>query len=146
MKKGINAHYFLDVNVLLALAWGGHQFHKLAHQWFKKHYKMGWATSSITQLAFIRVSANPNFTEGYLDISASMNILQEIVNYPGHVFIDYLPSPLNSQIINFDKVLGHKQFTDVYLVDIAKFYELKFVTFDQRLLYVVDKDSLVMLG
>lgn len=52
----------LDVNVLLALAWSNHQHHAAAHHWFDETDGRRFATCSLTQLAFIRLSSNPSFT------------------------------------------------------------------------------------
>ena len=49
----------LDVNVLVALAWPNHIFHKAAREWFSSVHQAGWATCPITQSGFVRVSSNP---------------------------------------------------------------------------------------
>ena len=53
--------YLLDANVLLALAWPNHEFHETAHRWWT-HSRKRWATCALTELAFIRLSSNPEFT------------------------------------------------------------------------------------
>ena len=52
----------LDANVLLALAWPQHAHHALAVDWFRRSAARHWATCALTQLAFIRISANPRIT------------------------------------------------------------------------------------
>ena len=47
-----------DVNVLVALAWPNHVHHARALDWFREHSPLGWATCSITETGFVRVSSN----------------------------------------------------------------------------------------
>jgi predicted nucleic acid-binding protein len=47
----------LDVNVLLAMAWPNHQFHLAVVRRLESRPNR-WATCAITQLGFIRLSAN----------------------------------------------------------------------------------------
>ena len=48
----------LDINVLLALAWPNHDHHDAAHRWFDEVPDRKWATCTLTQLGFIRISSN----------------------------------------------------------------------------------------
>jgi predicted nucleic acid-binding protein len=54
--------WMADVNLLLALAWPNHQFHRRARVWFAEHAGAGWATCAVTQLGFVRLSSNPAYT------------------------------------------------------------------------------------
>ncbi len=48
----------LDVHVLVALAWPDHGHHGAARRWFGAHHGEGWATCSVTEAGFIRVSSS----------------------------------------------------------------------------------------
>ena len=52
-----------DVNVLVAIAWPEHTFHASAVAWFDAHADNGWATCPITELGFLRISANEPLSE-----------------------------------------------------------------------------------
>lgn len=47
--------FLLDVNVLVALAFPSHPFHKPAHSWFHREPGRPWATCALTQAGYLRV-------------------------------------------------------------------------------------------
>ena len=51
--------HLLDISVLFPLFWAGHAHHARCRAWFLKHRHEGWATCAETQLAFVRLAANP---------------------------------------------------------------------------------------
>ncbi|MBL8175293.1 MAG: hypothetical protein JNK48_11535 [Bryobacterales bacterium] len=57
MKKASSDLLLLDVNVLLAIAWPNHQFHRAAVKAVSARNR--WATCALTQLGFIRLSSIP---------------------------------------------------------------------------------------
>lgn len=125
---------FPDVNVLLALAWPNHQFHDLARAWYGTAEGSGWATCAVTQLGFIRLSSNRAFSEHAKTPGEATQMLADLVSRPSHQFIARLPAPGDdcfSQIAQ--KLQGHRQVTDAYLVAVALAHDLTLVTFDQRI-------------
>ena len=49
----------LDVNVLLALAWPNHQHHAVAHRWFRRESRRGWATwNGLAELEGVGLAGN----------------------------------------------------------------------------------------
>ena len=58
MKRGSSNTLLLDVNVLLAIAWPNHQFFPTARKRLESH-RGRWATCALTELGFIRLSAQP---------------------------------------------------------------------------------------
>jgi predicted nucleic acid-binding protein len=48
-----------------------------------------------------------------------------------HVFFSSLPSPARFARV-FDRVLGHRQVTDAYLVGLARHHKASLLTFDTR--------------
>lgn len=48
---------FLDVNLLVALAWPNRVHHAVAHAWFRRNQSNGWATCPVSQAGFVRVSS-----------------------------------------------------------------------------------------
>lgn len=107
----------LDVNVLLALAWPNHQHHLLAQQWFQVNAANGWATCAVTELAFIRLSSNPAFTENAVTPQQAAALLRQSCAHPAH---------LNRASIRaddpaiFNSALGHQQVQDAWLVEVAR--------------------------
>src|SRR5512137_2417140 len=85
----------LDVNVLVALAWPNHQFHRLARGRLERS-REPWATCALTQLGFIRLSSNPavvGISKTPLEAAA---LLAQFLRDPQHVYLDSLPAPAAS--------------------------------------------------
>lgn len=120
----------LDVNSLLALAWPNHQFHGAAHAWFARDALRGWATCSLTQLGFVRLSANPAFTSCPVTPFDACRLLAQWTARPEHVFWGEQPAP---QPPDFSRALGHQQVNDCYLLRLAEHHRGTLVTFDARL-------------
>jgi toxin-antitoxin system PIN domain toxin len=123
----------LDVNVLLALAWPNHQFHRPARQWFAGH-DSAWCTCALTQLGFVRLSSNPAFTDQAKLPAEATRVLVEMTRHPRHRFIAELQELDSSEFTAaVGRLLGHQQVTDAYLVALAQGHGVQLVTFDRRL-------------
>jgi toxin-antitoxin system PIN domain toxin len=119
----------LDVNVLLALAWPNHQHHTIAHNWFSTQSRNGWASCALTQLAFIRLSANPAYTANAVSPQEAAALLAEFIQHKHHRF--WSSPPATSPNI-YSHALGHQQVTDAYLATIARHQKGRLVSFDAR--------------
>ncbi len=120
----------LDANVLLALAWPNHQFHAAAHRWFAREAGGGWATCALTQLAFVRLSANPAFTRFPAAPAEAARLLGLCTAHVGHRFWDSAPAPAPA---DFARALGHQQVNDAYLLALVVHRRGRLVTFDTRI-------------
>jgi hypothetical protein len=109
----------LDVNLLVALAWPNHVHHLVAHRWFSRHARRGWATCSIVELGFIRVSSNARALPAAVSPQEAMALLQRITALPRHHFwpddVRFAESPHVAR----SRVVGHQQVTDAHLVALA---------------------------
>ena len=119
----------LDANVLLALAWPNHQHHSAAHDWFSAQSRHGWASCAFTQVAFIRLSANPAYTPSAVSPQEAAALLEEFLLHKHHRF---WPSPPAAMPKVYSRALGHQQVTDAYLAMIAHHQKGRLVTFDTR--------------
>jgi uncharacterized protein len=131
MKKGSSNLLLPDVNVLIGLAWPNHQFHSVALRMLAASTDR-WATCALTQLGFIRLSSNPAVSPAAKSPSEAAALLEAMTGDALHVYLESLPAPVASRR-HFEKVLGHKQVTDAYLLALARRYNATFVTFDTRL-------------
>jgi toxin-antitoxin system PIN domain toxin len=127
----VNLVALLDTNVLLALAWPNHQHHVLAHSWFKRGSRHGWATCAFTQLGFIRLSSNPAFSADAVLPREAACLLQQWVKMDSHHF---WKSPEAAGETIYEHVLGHQQVNDAWLVEVARVNKGKLVTLDSRIL------------
>lgn len=117
----------LDANVLLALTWPNHQHHGAAHDWFRSHARHGWASCAFTQVAFIRLSANPAYTPSAVSPREAALLLTELLQHKNHCF---WPSPPAVNPGVYSRALGHQQVNDAYLVSVARKKNGRLVTFD----------------
>ncbi|MEO8103827.1 MAG: TA system VapC family ribonuclease toxin [Betaproteobacteria bacterium] len=121
-KSSSNAEpaYLLDVNVLIALAWPQHVHHKAAHVWFDQAGCKRWASCPLTQLAFVRISSNAKIITNAVSPRAAMQALAQMTALSGHQFWpDDLPL---GGLASFSRasLVGHRQVTDAYLLEIAR--------------------------
>jgi len=138
----MNAPALLDTNVLLALAWPNHQHHSVAHTWFRKFSKHGWATCAFTQLGFIRLSSNPAFTADAVLPREAARLLQQWVKMEAHQF---WKSPSAAGEMIYEHALGHQQVNDAWLVEVARTNKGKLVTLDGRITAHVKRGKMAAL-
>lgn len=111
--------YLLDINILVALSWANHEQHEAASSWFRTHYRFGWATCPLTQAGFVRVSSNPRVFPDAPPPSKVLELLETNLNHPGHRFWK-LDIGLSDAVSPFaDRLAGHQQITDAYLLGLA---------------------------
>lgn len=122
----------LDVNVLIALAWPTHVHHALAHRWFARNFRRGWATCPLTQLGFVRVSSNPAIIPEAVTAREALEVLAAIISRRGHVFWPDAIS-LADPALPAGQIMGHRQFTDAYLLALAAHHRGRLVTLDSSI-------------
>ena len=129
-SKSSPAPYLLDVNVLIALAWPLHVHHVIAHAWFESVGQHSWSTCPLTQLAFVRISSNAKIISTAVSPRAAVQALGTMVALAGHVFWadDLEVNDLASFTSN--ALVGHRQVTDAYLIELAKRHKGKVATLD----------------
>lgn len=129
--------YLLDVNTLIALAWPNHVHHAPASEWFVAHYAAGWATCSVTESGFVRVSSNPRATPEAKTPAEALYLLRQMVSQAGHSFWPDEISMAKSELVDSSKLLGHRQITDAHLIALAIHHGGRLVSFDRRLRDIV---------
>jgi len=125
--------FLLDVNVLIALGWNGHPDHRAAQAWFAKNNSKGWATCPFTQAAFVRIVSNPAFSSDAVSPVEALTLLTTNLNHPRHQFwADNLS--LRDAVQPFEeRLVGHRQITDAYLLGLAIQKKGKLATLDQNM-------------
>jgi toxin-antitoxin system PIN domain toxin len=122
----------LDVNVLIALIWPEHQFHRQASSWFDRNARHGWATCPVTQMGFVRILASSPIPNAPT-ISEALGLLEPNLDHPDHEFwpdeIGLVPA------VNLTGVTlrGHRQVTDAYLLGLAMHNKGNLATFDRSI-------------
>lgn len=118
----------LDVNVLLALTNPDHVHFARAQAWFAG--VDGWATTPMTEAAFVRLMLNPALAGRHVPAVEVLDVLAKLVKVKGHVFWPDESSWLKPQI-DMSVMVGHQQVTDFHLVDLAARHGGKLATFDR---------------
>jgi toxin-antitoxin system PIN domain toxin len=111
--------YLLDVNVLIALAWSSHVHHELAQTWFEERRSAGFGTCPLTEIGFLRISANPKFTRKAVLPTEALALLERIRSMPEHEFW-VADLSATAALAHGENIMGHRQITDAYLLALAR--------------------------
>jgi uncharacterized protein len=109
----------LDVSVLIALADEKHVAYRKVHKWFLGLDGRLWATCALTVAGFVRITSNPRFFQPRLDVWEAIELLARLTALPGHRFWA-MDITLAEAVQPFqDRLVGHRQVTDGYLLGLA---------------------------
>jgi uncharacterized protein len=131
----LNNGYLLDLNVLAALSSDEHEFHGKAHRWFDS-LATAWALCPLTEAGFIRLAANPAARVGPGSIKRATEVLTELVRLPGYCYWPITDSWVSLTAPFADRIFGHQQVTNAYLLGMAIKKDGVLVTFDRGLKYL----------
>lgn len=124
--------YLLDVNVWVALLDEAHVHHALAVA-FMQRRKVQIATCPLVENGVIRVLNLPGYSKhGPAGFEAVSNKLQQICADADHEFWPDTLSLRSPNQVNWSRVLGHNQITDVYLLALAVANKGSLATLDHR--------------
>ncbi|HXM22848.1 MAG TPA: TA system VapC family ribonuclease toxin [Terriglobales bacterium] len=133
--------FLLDVNVLVALAWPGHEAHERVQVWFARNADLGWATCPFTQSAFVRILSNPVFSSRAVSPQEALRALNISLKHPAHRFWA-ADIAFGDAVRRFQgRLVGHKQVTDAYLLGLALHKRGKVATLDRSLAALLDPKS-----
>jgi len=135
------SQFLLDVNVLLALAWPAHRSNPNARNWFDKHAHHGWATCAFTEAAFVRILSNPIFTPDAVTPPGAVKALEAFVQTPLHHFWADDISFAEAVRPFRQRLMGHRQVSDAYLLGLAIHKRGKLATLDRGILSLLPGDS-----
>lgn len=122
----------LDVNVLIALLDAGHIHHELAMSWLGGEIKHGWASCPITQNGCVRIMSQPNYPAA-LPAPHIAERLAEASASAEHMFWPADVNLLEKGVVAWQRMLGHRQVTDAYLLALAVQHGGRLVTLDRRI-------------
>lgn len=125
--------FLLDVNVLIGLLRQDHVSHKIVKHWFQRAGAQGFVTCPLTEASFVRIVSNPRFSEPFLDISEALEMLRIVSNLPGHRFWAMDAGFLDAVDPFTERLFGHQQVTDAYLLGMAVKKKGKLVTLDRAI-------------
>ena len=121
----------VDINVLIASVDEGHVFYRTVHGWFRQLGSKPWATCPLVQAGFVRIISNPYFHEQPVTLGEALDILAGITQRPGHRFWP-MDIGLAEAVHPFqERLFGHKQVADAYLLGLAIRNKGTLVTLDR---------------
>ena len=121
----------LDVNVLIASVDEGHVAYKAVHAWLHDSAGRHWATCPLTQAGFVRIISNLQFHEHPVTLAQAFQLLTTITQRPGHRFWP-MDITLAEAVQPFqERLFGHRQVTDAYLLGLAIKNKGRIVTLDR---------------
>jgi len=108
--------YLLDVNVLIALTEQGHMHHRTVVKWFNTP-GLDWGLCAFSEAGLLRVTANSNV--GKVSVWEASEILKALEKHPGY---RYWPITAGWSVLAEpfrERIYGHQQITDAYLLGLA---------------------------
>lgn len=120
----------LDINMLVALTWPNHVHHLKAREWFDENSTAGWATSSITETGFVRVSSNHRVIDGAVSPAAALDVLRALCVLEGHQFWAD-DARLCEDPVDLSRLATNRQVTDTHLVALAASRRGRLATLDR---------------
>jgi uncharacterized protein len=122
----------LDINLLIALCDPNHLDHRRVAVWFEQTGGKAWVSCPITENGFIRILSNPNYPGLSGNVSAATKLLQELQKQKGHEFWadDY---SIVDGTVDFGRLAGHRQITDLYLLGLAVRRKGRFSSLDRHI-------------
>ena len=133
--------FLLDSNVLIALFWPAHDHHEDAQRWFHSQPRLRWATCPLTQSAFVRITSNPRFSRDAVSPREASERLAANLKNPQHRFLpaDLAYGEATSPFA--ERLRGHQQVTDGYLLGLAMHHRAMLSTFDTGILALAPEGS-----
>lgn len=124
--------HLLDVNVWVALLDEGHVFHAQALAFIERR-RVQIATCPLVENGVVRVLNLPGYSKlGPVGFELVADKLAEICASVDHAFWPDDVSLRTPGMVNWSRVLGHNQITDLYLLALAVAHGGCLVTLDQR--------------
>lgn len=133
--------YLLDANALIALGWPTHEFHLKMRAWFRANARSGWATTALTQAAFVRIVAQPSFAGRSIAISEVAELLLRNLAHPGHRLLTLDFGFGDVMAACSAGLMGHRQITDAWLLTTAIRNGCRLLTFDAGISHLLATDS-----
>lgn len=130
----------LDVNVLIASVDEEHIAYKKVHAWLRGLAGKTWATCALTESGFVRILCNPAFHLHPVSVTEALESLTGITQRPGHRFWT-MEITFAEAIQSFqDRLVGHRQVTDAYLLGLAIRNKGTLVTLDRGIAALAGDD------
>ena len=126
----------LDLNVLIALTDDTHRHFGRAWDWMGTLGNENWGICPLTEAGYVRVTTNPAAQTGARTLAKSAAVLKELSRESGYCYWPITESWATLTAPFTDRIFGHQQVTDAYLLGLAIKEGGVLVTFDRGLKYM----------
>lgn len=126
--------YLADVNVLIALTEEDDVHHRGVTEWFDASGNQDWGVCAFTEAGFLRAMTNPKV--GAHSVEEATDVLTALVNHPGFRFWPISEGWAAIAAPIHERVFGHQQITDAYLLGLAVKENGVLVTMDKAIKYL----------
>ena len=136
----------LDVNLLIACVVENHADHRRSRLFLASLDK--FYTTPTTQGGFLRFLTRPWKDEKKVEqpprmtVAEALKTLREVTESPAHAF---LPDDEPFANVSLRSMSGHRQWTDAYLMRLARKHGLRFATLEKKLHNMDDPRTPVLL-
>jgi toxin-antitoxin system PIN domain toxin len=125
--------YLLDLNVVIALTDEAHEHHQTVATWFARP-GLDWGLCAFSETGLLRISMNPKV--GRLTIEDAAAMLAALTRLPGYRFWPVTTGWAELAAPFRERIFGHRQVTDAYLLGLAVKEGGVLVTMDTAIKYI----------
>ena len=122
--------HLLDANALIALGWPTREHHRQMLAWFRQHAQKGWATTALTQGAYVRIVSQQVFAGRTIVIGEVAELPMRNTAHPKHRLVPLDFGFADVMVACTGGILGHRQITDSWLLTAAIRSGTRLLTFD----------------
>ena len=126
------------MNILVALTDKKHVHHELSTDRFNAQLSHNWGICAFTETSFIRFITRP--TVGSFSVSEASEILKRLAAHPGYKFWTMTETWSTITAPFKDRIFGHQQITDAYLVGMAVRENGVLVTLDKAVSHLAGRE------
>jgi toxin-antitoxin system PIN domain toxin len=126
--------YLVDVNVLVALADEEHIHYPEATKWLDAIGLGAWGTCAFSQAGFLRIMTSPKL--GGYSVGEATEVLMSLSQHPRYRFWPITDDWATLTDPFLERVFGHQQITDAYLLGLAVQEGGVLVTMDKAIKYL----------
>jgi toxin-antitoxin system PIN domain toxin len=125
--------YLLDVNVMVALTEPEHPHHQIVMDWFETP-GLHWGLCAFSEAGFLRASTNPKV--GFHTVQEATQVLADFVHHPGYSYWPITTGWADLTTPFRERVFGHQQITDAYLLGLAVRRNAILITLDKAIQFI----------
>jgi toxin-antitoxin system PIN domain toxin len=136
----LSKRFLLDVNVLVALTSKEHEHYRKANSWFNSQQNAEWGVCPLTEAGYMRLATNPNTRLGAGNFPEANAVLVNLAKKSGYCYWPMKESWGKLTAPFEDRIFGHQQVTDAFLLGLAIKENGVLVTFDRGLKYMAGSE------